>query len=45
MTRTVGEMKDLKAEIESLERQLASSGSLKTLDEVEREIDVISNDM
>lgn len=45
MTRTVGEMKDLKADIQRLERDLESSGSLKTVDDVQSEIESISNEM
>lgn len=45
ITRTLGEIKDLKAEVVRLERDLAGSGSLKTVDEVQHEVNVIANEM
>lgn len=45
LTRTVGEIKDLKVDIQRLERDLQGSGSLKTVEEVQREIDKLSSEM
>lgn len=45
VTRTVGEIRDLKVDIQRLERDLQGSGSLKTVEEVQREVDKISSDM
>lgn len=44
MTRLVGEIEDLRSDVQRLERDLKSTGSLKTVDDVQREIDQISND-
>lgn len=44
MTRLVGEIDDLKSDVQRLERDLQSTGSLKTVDDVQREIDQISNE-
>lgn len=44
MTRLVGEIEDLTSDVQRLERDLKSTGSLKTVDDVQREIDQISND-
>ena len=45
VTRTLGEVKDLKADIQRLERDLESSGSLKTVEEVQADVDRITNEM
>jgi hypothetical protein len=45
VTRTLGEIKDLKSDIERLERELQSTGSLKTVEDVQQEVDQASNDM
>lgn len=45
MTRLVGEIDDLKSDVQRLERDLQSTGSLKTVDDVQREIDQISTEM
>lgn len=45
VTRTLGEIKDLKVEVGRLERDLESSGSLKTVDEVQHEVTLIGNEM
>lgn len=45
VTRTLGEIKDLKGEVSRLERDLESTGSLKTVDEVQQEVTTISNEM
>jgi len=45
VTRTLGEIKDLKSDISRLERDLESSGSLKTVEDVQNEVDHISNEM
>lgn len=45
MTRTVSELKDNKADIERLERALQSSGSLKTVEDVQHEVEIVSNAM
>ncbi|EJT49074.1 hypothetical protein A1Q1_01723 [Trichosporon asahii var. asahii CBS 2479] len=37
VTRTVGEIKDLKIDVQRLERDLQGSGSVKTVEEVQRE--------
>jgi DNA repair protein RAD50 len=41
----LSEIKDLKTDILRLERDLESSGSLKTVEEVQHEVDNISNEM
>ena len=45
VSRTMSEMKDLNADIARLERDLESSGSLKTVEDVQQEVDQLSNDM
>jgi DNA repair protein RAD50 len=45
VSRTVNEIKDLQIDIQRLERDLKSSGSLKTVEEVQREADGISTEM
>lgn len=45
ISRTLGETKDLKTDINRLERDLESTGTLKTVEEVQHEVDLISNDM
>ena len=45
VTRTVGEIKDLKIDVQRLERDLQGSGSVKTVEEVQREVDKLSNEM
>ncbi|ORY30598.1 hypothetical protein BCR39DRAFT_529095 [Naematelia encephala] len=45
VSRTLGEIADLKSDISRLERDLASSGSLKTIDEVQQEVDNLSNEI
>ena len=45
ITRTLGEVKDLKTDIGRLERDLESTGTLKTVEDVQHEVDQISNDM
>ena len=45
VTRNIGEIEDLKADISRLERDLESSGSLKTIEDVQREVDQASNEM
>lgn len=45
ISRTVGDIKDLKTDIQRLERDLQSTGTLKTVEEVQREADQISSDM
>jgi DNA repair protein RAD50 len=45
MTRLVGEIDDLTASVQRLERDLQSTGSLKTVDDVQREIEQIANEM
>jgi len=45
LTRILGEIKELKVDIARLERDLESSGSLKTVEEVQQEVDALSNDM
>lgn len=45
ITRTLGETKDLKSDISRLERDLESTGTLKTVEDVQHEVDLISNDM
>nr|XP_018262086.1 DNA repair protein RAD50 [Kwoniella dejecticola CBS 10117]OBR84244.1 DNA repair protein RAD50 [Kwoniella dejecticola CBS 10117] len=43
--RTLSELKDLQSDITRLERDLASTGSLKTVEEVQREVDQVSNEI
>lgn len=43
--RTLGEIKDLKVEVARLERDLESTGSLKTIDDVQHEVNILSNEM
>lgn len=45
VTRTVSEIKDLKVDIQRLERDLQSTGSLKTVEEVQREVDKLTTDV
>lgn len=45
ISRTLNETKDLKGDIARLERDLESTGTLKTVEEVQHEVDLISNDM
>ncbi|BEJ06595.1 hypothetical protein CcaverHIS641_0311170 [Cutaneotrichosporon cavernicola] len=45
MTRLVGEIDDLKASVQRLERDLQSTGSLKTVDDVQREIEQIASEI
>jgi hypothetical protein len=45
ITRTLGEVKDLRTDIGRLERDLESTGTLKTVEDVQHEVDQISNDM
>ena len=45
ISRTLGETKDLKSDVARLERDLESTGTLKTVEEVQHEVDLISNDM
>lgn len=45
ITRTLGEIRDLTSDISRLERDLEASGSLKTVEDVQREVDIISNEM
>lgn len=45
MTRLVGEIDDLRASVQHLERDLQSTGSLKTVDDVQCEIEQIANEM
>ncbi|GFZ50594.1 Hydrolase acting on acid anhydrides [Saitozyma sp. JCM 24511] len=45
VTRTLSEVKDLKSDIERLERELQSTGSLKTVEDVQQEVDQASNDI
>jgi DNA repair protein RAD50 len=45
ISRTLGEVKDLQTDIQRIERDLQSTGTLKTASELQREIDQISSDM
>ncbi|KAK4689016.1 DNA repair protein RAD50, partial [Tremellales sp. Uapishka_1] len=45
LSRVLGEVQDLKSDIERLERDLHSSGSLKTVEEVQREVDLVNTDI
>ena len=45
MSRTLSEIHDLTADIARLERDLEGSGSLKTVEEVQHEVDQLSNEM
>lgn len=45
ISRTLGETKDLSTDINRLERDLESTGTLKTVEEVQHEVDLISNNM
>jgi DNA repair protein RAD50 len=45
ISRSLGEIKDLKTDVGRLERDLESSGSLKTVEDVQHEVDQISADM
>lgn len=45
VSRTLNEVKDLKSDITRLERDLQATGSLKTVEDVQREVDQISNEM
>lgn len=45
VTRTLTEVRDLKSDISRLERDLESSGSLKTVEDVQREAEVVTNEM
>ncbi|GMK53777.1 hypothetical protein CspeluHIS016_0103630 [Cutaneotrichosporon spelunceum] len=45
MTRLVDEIDDLKASVQRLERDLQSTGSVKTVDDVQSEIEQIANEI
>ncbi len=45
VTRNLGEIKDLQSDIARLERDLEGTGSLKTVEDVQREVDQLSNHM
>lgn len=45
VTRTLSEIKDLKSDVSRLERDLESSGSLKTVEDVQHEVDQITTEM
>lgn len=45
VSRTLGEVKDLQGDIARLERDLEASGSTKTVEDVQREVDQISTEM
>lgn len=45
VSRTLGEIKDLNADVARLERDLEGSGSLKTVEEVQHDVDMLSNEM
>lgn len=45
VTRTLGEISDLKSDIGRLEKDLEASGSLKTVEDVQREVEQISSEM
>ncbi len=45
VSRNLGEIEDLKSDLARLERELESTGSLKTVDDVQREVDQIANEM
>lgn len=45
VTRNLSEIKDLESDLARLERDLESTGSLKTVEDVQREVDQVSNEM
>nr|XP_019013012.1 DNA repair protein RAD50 [Kwoniella pini CBS 10737]OCF51793.1 DNA repair protein RAD50 [Kwoniella pini CBS 10737] len=45
ITRTLTELKELQSDIDRLERDLESTGSLKTVEEVQREVDQVTNEI
>lgn len=45
VTRTLREINDLKSDIARLERDLQSSGSVKTVEDVQHDVDHITNEM
>ncbi|OCF37294.1 DNA repair protein RAD50 [Kwoniella heveanensis BCC8398] len=45
VSRTLAEVKDLRSDILRLERDLESTGSLKTVEEVQKEVDQVSNEI
>ncbi|KAL7420509.1 DNA repair protein rad50 [Cryptotrichosporon argae] len=45
VSRAINDVQDLRADIVRLERDLESTGTLKTVDEVQQEIEAISNDI
>lgn len=45
IARAAGDIKDLKSDIQRLERDLEASGSLKTVDEVQQDIDNMAAEM
>ncbi|WVR06574.1 hypothetical protein IAU60_003606 [Kwoniella sp. DSM 27419] len=45
VSRTLAEVKDLRSDISRLERDLESTGSLKTVEEVQREVDQVSSEI
>ena len=45
VSRTLDEIKDLQTDISRLERDLESTGSLKTVEEVQAEVDQLTSDM
>ncbi|OCF56822.1 DNA repair protein RAD50 [Kwoniella mangroviensis CBS 10435] len=45
VSRTITELKELKSDISRLERDLEGTGSLKTVEEVQREVDQVSNEI
>jgi DNA repair protein RAD50 len=45
VTKALSDMRDLRTGISQLERDLKSSGSLKTVDEVQAESDTVNEEM
>jgi DNA repair protein RAD50 len=45
VTKALSDMRDLRTGISQLERDLQSSGSLKTVDEVQAESDTVNEEM
>lgn len=45
VTRNLSEIKDLTSDISRLERELESTGSVKTVEDVQREVDQVTNEM
>jgi DNA repair protein RAD50 len=45
ISRTFAEIRDLKSDITKLERDLESSGSLKTVEEVQAELDALTSEV